>query len=156
MFTADNESLIMLRIFKHVQNALKKKQVQVFPWAPRVRGGLWPQLFGHGGPPLSGNASYIRYRGRWNKFLVPPFPARPCVQVNLAMIRQGRARPRVVTFFFFGLFCLASEAWLSVSVLPSVFLPARARPLSIPQILARRRKHCLSISGSGRRCCFLE
>lgn len=89
----------------------EKKQVQVFPWAPRVRGDLWPQLFGHGGPPLSGNASSVGYRGRWNKFLVPPFHglhARPRVQVNLAMIRQG-ARPRVVTLFFFALFCLASE-----------------------------------------------
>lgn len=163
MFIADNESLIMLRICSVTSKCTgkkRKKQVQVFPWAPRVRGDLWPQLFGHGGPPLSGNASSVGYRGRWNKFLVPPFHglhARPRVQVNLAMIRQG-ARPRVVTLFFFCpfLFGVRDSEALSVSFSScslSVFLPGRCRSL---KILARRRKHCLSITGSGRRCCFLE
>jgi hypothetical protein len=138
MFIADNESLIMLRICSVTSKCTgkkRKKQVQVFPWAPSVCGDLWPQLFGDGGPPLSGNASSVGYHGRWNKFLVPPFHglhARPRVQVNLAITRQG-ARPRVVTLFFFCPFFVWRQRLIDivclVLVLFSVFLPGRCRSL---------------------------
>jgi hypothetical protein len=56
------------------------------------------------------------------------------------------------SFFFLPFFCLASETHRHCLSRSRPVLCVPARPLSLTQILARRRKHCLSITGSGRRC----